>query len=93
MDRRKFLQNLAVTSAAYGYLSPVSNNTSGAEFPEPAGQNSSGTASPDVQGYTLVSQFQHGSAEWKVYEDLRTRDGSLVYVSSAGMSRVLAKTV
>ena len=32
------------------------------------------------------------ATSWKVYEDLRVRDGVLTFVSSTGGSRVLAKS-
>src|SRR5262245_65425631 len=42
----------------------------------------------DVNGFTVVSEFE----TWKVYEDLRTRDGDIVFVSSRGPKRVLPKS-
>ena len=47
--------------------------------------------SADVTGHTLVSQFTLEGTEWKVYEDLRTRDGALTFVSPRG-ARVLTKS-
>lgn len=79
MDRRRFLQNLAATSAAMELASA-----------EPAPQ----TAEPaNTGGHTLLCEFQFESAAWKVYEDLRTRDGAITFVSSRGAKRVLAKPV
>jgi hypothetical protein len=46
---------------------------------------SGGPVSTD--GYTLVCEFKRRSVPWKVYEDLRTRDGSMVFVSSTGETR------
>jgi hypothetical protein len=46
----------------------------------------------DIEGHTLVSEFKIGPTSWKVYEDLRTRDGSITFVSSRGGSRVLTKS-
>ena len=45
-----------------------------------------------VEGHTLLCTFGRDSVVWKVYEDLRTRDGALTFVSSAGFARVLPKT-
>jgi hypothetical protein len=42
--------------------------------------------------YTPVSEFQLGAETWKVYEDLRTRDGAITFVSSRGQTRVLTKS-
>jgi hypothetical protein len=70
MDRRRFVQTLALTTA-------VSTQASGAQ-PEPAD--------------TPVAEFRLDSASWKVYEDLSTREGSIRFVSSTGVTRVLAKS-
>ncbi len=43
------------------------------------------------RGHTLVCEFQADSIAWKVYEDLRIRDGALTFVCSTG-ARVLAKS-
>lgn len=49
-------------------------------------------AKPELDGYTLVSEFKLDSTAWKAYEDLRTREGPLVFVSSRGQQRVLPKS-
>jgi hypothetical protein len=84
MDRREFLQSLAATAASIETLSEVSN---AAQPGEPAGGRV-----VDVDGHTLICEFKINTVSWKVYEDLRTRDGALTYVSSAGGSRVFAKS-
>ena len=95
MDRREFLQNLGVGTAALGC---VAANAAAAERAKAAGFDverelglSSGAA-PDVAGHTLISEFKIGATGWKVYEDLRTRDGAITFISSTGASRVLAKS-
>lgn len=45
-----------------------------------------------VEGFTLVSEFSTDGANWKAYEDLRTREGALVFVSSSGESHSLGKS-
>jgi hypothetical protein len=52
----------------------------------------SSRAASDVAGHTLVCEFKIGATGWKVYEDLRVRDGAITFTSSAGASRVLAKS-
>src|ERR1700730_14481197 len=42
----------------------------------------------DVSGFTLMCEFD----TWKVFEDLRTRDGDIVFVSMRGVHRVLPKS-
>jgi hypothetical protein len=45
-----------------------------------------------TDGYTLVCEFKRRAVPWMVYEDLRRRDGSIVFVSSAGETRELSKS-
>lgn len=92
MDRRKFLQNLAVTTAA---LQDLVNSADAADFAK--GTAFAPLTAPhggqvDLAGYTEVSEFKLGPASWKVYEDLRTRDGSLVFKSSQGKTKALSKS-
>src|SRR5690348_7253257 len=97
MERRRFLRNLAVTTAALRYL-PA---TADAAEPIVAGaiplsdelqaSRASGPP-PSVEGHTLVREFKSGATSWKVYEDLRTRDGAITFISASGRSRVLPKS-
>jgi hypothetical protein len=93
MDRRDFLQGIAATAAGFEILSD--KLSAGACFGNPPthDQKSSTREHPSVSvdGHTLVCEFEAGATTWKVYEDLRTRDGSLVFQSSGGESRVLGK--
>ncbi|HKD91131.1 MAG TPA: hypothetical protein VKB56_04485 [Terriglobales bacterium] len=85
MERREFIQNIAVTAAglamekAAGALTVVSL---------PQSQTSSAPP-PDA---TLVAEFTENGTAWKVYEDLNTRDGDLTFISSRGQRRVLRKS-
>ncbi len=81
MDRRAFLQNLAVAAASLDALS----KTASPRPPEPK------TAESDLTGHTLLCEFKHDNATWKVYEDLRTRDGDITFVSSTGSRRIIPK--
>jgi hypothetical protein len=40
----------------------------------------------------LLCTFSRGDEHWKVYEDLRVRDGVITFVSSTGKARVLPKS-
>jgi len=96
MDRRQFLQNLAVTTATIQDLVRGTNagevsRSSAISGLEPGIDRGSGTE-VDTTGYTQVSEFKIGRTVWKVYEDLRTRDGSLAFVSAQGAARVLRKS-
>jgi hypothetical protein len=81
MNRRHFLQNLAATAAITEALEAME--------PEPPQANS---APADTTGYALIAEFASGGASWKVHEDLRTRDGSIIFVPSSGPRRVLTKS-
>jgi hypothetical protein len=93
MDRRKFLQNLAVTTAA---LRDLVSNTNAADFAKRSplldSPPSAHGGEVDTEGYMQVSQFRAGPTMWKVYEDLRTRDGSFVFKSSQGTAKLLTKS-
>jgi hypothetical protein len=92
MDRRRFLETLAAGTAA------LHNFTSLAETPPtpahasapPRGLLRSNQISLD--GHTRLCRFPRGNEEWTVFEDLRTRDGALTFVSSGGSARVLPKS-
>ncbi len=84
MDRRQFLQNVAVTAASIKALSESGHAA-------PPEETASGSA-VDIEGHTLVCEFKTSSASWKVYEDLRSRDGVLTLVSATGGTRVLGKS-
>src|SRR6266480_777355 len=89
MDRRRFLQRTAVaTAAAYlPELDPAKGQIDFRTF------NSTLTpeANVDVAGHTLICEFTMDSTRWKVYEDLRTREAAITFMSSAG-ARVLTKS-
>lgn len=46
----------------------------------------------DTQGYTFICEFKIDAITWKVYEDLRTREGEMSFISSRGEKRVLGKS-
>src|SRR6266404_4106397 len=79
MDRRRFLRNLALTGAGVEGLSAPEPD------PEPAPET-------DTEGYTLICEFKADATAWKVYEDLRTRTGPITFVSSKGVTLLLAKS-
>jgi len=87
MRRREFFQSLATTAAGCSVLQAA--HASRIEAP-PANQAGSTVS---VEGMTLVSQFDFRETTWQVYEDLRTRDGAVVFRSERGVQRVLAKSV
>jgi hypothetical protein len=92
MDRRRFLQSVAAGAVAVGGFSTL------AEEPDRHGPERNllrGAVPADeapVDGHTFLCGFSRESESWKVYEDLRTRDGVITLVSSRGTARVLPKT-
>jgi hypothetical protein len=93
MDRRNFLKGLALTTAAARYLpTPASasenNEATGSGLRE---EGSATSPLPDVDGHTQICEFKVDSIAWKVFEDLRIRDGVITFISSTGNRRVLPK--
>ena len=95
MDRRQFLQHMAVTTAAFPYVSTFGQSSDQQrETLDPVKAIDTGLVvgeTPDIAGHTLVCEFKIDSTVWKVYEDLRSRAGSITFLSSQG-SRVLPKS-
>lgn len=96
MDRRGFLQRLALTTAGMKYL-PAAYGAGRDENDHFETIDVAKILSPvisnlDVQGHTLVCQFEMDSTKWKVYEDLRTRDGVITFLSSKSGGVVLPKS-
>ncbi len=94
MHRRDFLHGIAATAAG---LEVLSHGVIGIAQDTPHGarrrvRKADPTSRASLDGYSIVAGFDTEDASWKVYEDLRTRDGSLVLVSSAGDTRVLSKS-
>src|SRR5215472_10381826 len=94
MRRRRFLRNLAAGAAGISYLpSALPGDVDAFEessniAPLPGEAGSLG----DVEGHTLLSEFQLSGKNWKVYEDLRTRDGAITFLSNQGTKHVLPKS-
>jgi hypothetical protein len=91
MRRRDFLEGVAASAVGLKVLSHSRDASppaiSGARKP---GQKT--TVAVSLDGYTPVAEFKRGEDSWKVYEDLRTREGSLVFVSLSGGTQVLTKS-
>src|SRR5882762_10523642 len=96
MDRREFLKDLAVVTAVTHCLpdgvkpGEIAGETP--DFPTSSDSRSTLGAAPDIDGHTLISEFKIDATMWKVYEDLRTREGAITFVSSKDGVRVLRKS-
>jgi len=66
MDRRRFLQRVTAAAAAVESLATAAR----AFEPPPA---------LDIAGHTLGCEFELNCTKWKVYEDLRVRDGVVTF--------------
>src|SRR6185437_6494238 len=93
MNRRNFLKNLAITSAAARYLPKTADAAEkAARSADPVQARNLPPSIPDVSGHTQICEFAINSAKWKVFEDLRTRDGDITFIASDGQSRALPKS-
>jgi hypothetical protein len=91
MQRRRFLQSLAAGTIAIRGLDFAAVRP-GEDAPPPLAPGAVAADQVSTDGHTLLCSFVRGSESWKVYEDLRARDGSITFVSTAGKARVLAKS-
>jgi hypothetical protein len=89
MRRREFLQGIAATATS---LEILSRSIRASAQSVPVRKTPRKTEAVSLEGYTLVAEFEAEASSWKVYEDLRTREGSVVFVASSEETRVLPKT-
>jgi len=90
MDRRTFMHGMAVSAAGLELLEHHSASTAATRL-HPSQKETTSTAF-SVDGFTLMSEFDAEGLNWKVYEDLRTRDGVMAFVSSSGATVSLPKS-
>jgi len=92
MDRRRFLQTLAVGTAALNGIGAVGETAETFSSQRTNVRGSRRASETAVDGHTLLASFERGGETWKVYDDLRARDGVISFISSSGVTRVLPKT-
>ena len=94
MRRRRFLQGL--TASAGSVLGNPSADISGvlclSTINSDSGTEQASLGPAVLDGYSFVAEFERDGEAWKVYEDLRTREGPLVLVSARNQRKVLTKT-
>jgi|SRR5579883_2312004 len=84
MNRRRFLQGLAIGAAGMSAWGDTQN-----EHPPVVATT---LVSPsDLGDQTLLCSFEHKGQSWKVYEDLRVRDGAFTFVRSDAKENNYAK--
>lgn len=92
MNRRYFLKGMAAGTATLGeFLDAVVQTRNSIPKKTARGQRPASTVS--VEGQTLLCTFTRKDESWKVYEDLRSHEGVLTFVSSRGFARVLPKHI
>ena len=92
MDRRRFLQGIAASAAAGNHLGATAQQNRSAASPSGGELGVVKATTVDVEGHTLLCEFTRNGESWKVYEDLRHREGSVTFLSSKGLARVLGKS-
>lgn len=92
MDRRNFLQAMAAAAASLEALGGSAIAADSGRIALAKGPERPTGTPVSTDGYTLVCEFKRRAVPWKVYEDLRVRDGSIVFVPSAGETRELSKS-
>jgi hypothetical protein len=92
MRRRDFLQGMAASAASLEVLSRSDSVYGAMALPVERKAGGRVAAAVSIEGYALVAEFKTKADSWKVYEDFRTREGSLVFRSSSGDTRVLTKS-
>jgi hypothetical protein len=96
VDRRKFLEAFSIATVGVRYLpcctAPVPAATELRPLASTAPVREAAQEPPDIHGHTLLAEFSYEGATWKSYEDLRTRDGVISFVSSRGEAKVLRKS-
>lgn len=91
MDRRRFIQTVAAGAATVKSLSGVAEQKAPSSQPTRPAPGAVPTGKTDISGHTLMGTFTREEETWKVYEDLRMRDGVITFVSSQGQARVLTR--
>src|SRR6266571_9338237 len=96
MERRTFLKDLAAMTAATRCLTdsvkPGEYLGKATDLGTAFETSATSGAGLDIEGHTLISEFKIDATMWKVYEDLRTREGAITFVSSKDGVRVLRKS-
>lgn len=91
MNRRRFLQT-AAASAVFSGAIPALGEAQEHAASVPTRSGAIPASQADIAGHTQLTKFSRDAESWTVYEDLRTRDGVITFISSRETARVLRKT-
>jgi hypothetical protein len=92
MDRRRFLQSAAAGTVGLNRFATFAANAYPTAIPNAWLRGARQADETPVEGHTLLCTVHRAGESWNVYEDLRTRDGVITFLSSTGRARVLPKT-
>src|ERR1700675_618843 len=92
MDRRRFLQDLAASTAAVNVFPAFRAQLAAVELRDKVLRGNISAKEAHVEGHTLLTTFTRNGDTWETYEDLGTRDGAITFVSSRENARILRKT-
>jgi hypothetical protein len=92
MNRRRFLQTMAASTAALKDMAAIAEPLANPDPPHELLRGATQASEIAIEGHTLLCAFTRHDEGWKVYEDLRKRDGVITFISAAGSARVLPKT-
>lgn len=92
MERRRFLQGMAASAAALSRFRAGAQAMDAEQRPRAPLREMQKASDVSVEGHTLLCTFQRESISWKVYEDLRERNGAITFIASSGDARILPKT-
>ena len=92
MDRRDFLQAMAAAAASLEVLTGGTTASDQGHANRQQQPSRKKAAAVSIEGYSAVANFERDNEHWKVLEDLRTREGSIVFLSSSGETRELTKS-
>jgi hypothetical protein len=83
---------MAASTAALNLLPAGAAQLAPAERPGGFLRGAKPASEAPIDGHTLLATFARNGENWKVYEDLRTRDGAITFLSQTGKARILRKT-
>lgn len=89
MNRRRFLEGLAISASGLGAAQTATTQSTQTTV---CPADFKGDQTINTEEYAFLTEFSLGPRRWKVYEDLRTLDGPLCFVSCDGQKRIFPKT-
>jgi hypothetical protein len=92
MNRRRFLQNMASSAVALRSFASAEETVSRTDSQHSKRPGGTPASEVTIEGHALLCDFHRRDVHWKVYEDMRTRDGVLTFLPSAGNALVLSKS-